>query len=122
MKIGEVAKRTGVAASAIRYYESQGLIGVPMRDDSGYRRYSESAVKKLQLIKNAQKLGFSLGKIQSMLLSDGRCSRPLTLGQINIRLEELDRLEADLRRQRQGLLSLKHEIESDIPQSSTCLP
>ncbi|MGL9740067.1 MerR family transcriptional regulator [Serratia sp. (in: enterobacteria)] len=64
MKIGELAERAGVAASAIRYYEQQGLLPKAVRGVNGYRVYSESALERLHLIQIGQNLGFSLQAIQ----------------------------------------------------------
>ncbi|MBX9332205.1 MerR family DNA-binding transcriptional regulator, partial [Serratia marcescens] len=50
MKIGELAQRAGVAASAIRYYEQLGLLPKPVRGVNGYRVYSDSALERLHLI------------------------------------------------------------------------
>ncbi len=58
MKIGELAQRAGVAASAIRYYEQLGLLPKPVRGVNGYRVYSDSALERLHLIQIGQNLGF----------------------------------------------------------------
>ena len=60
LTIGEVARRTGVATSAIRYYESIGLLPEPERE-SGQRRYRESVIGRLAFVGVAQSAGFSLG-------------------------------------------------------------
>jgi DNA-binding transcriptional MerR regulator len=67
LRIGEVAKRTGMSAPAIRYYESIGLLRAPERSAAGYRRYPESAVAELLFVRKAQLLGFSLDEIGSIL-------------------------------------------------------
>jgi MerR family transcriptional regulator, redox-sensitive transcriptional activator SoxR len=66
MKIGEMAGRTGVNASAIRYYESMGLLTAPQRS-GGQRRYSEQAVFKVLLIRFAGDMGFTLDEIRVFL-------------------------------------------------------
>lgn len=58
MKIGELARRTGLAASRIRFYEEAGLL-VVQRQANGYRDYPEQAVLLLELITGAQRAGFS---------------------------------------------------------------
>ena len=65
--IGEVATRTGVNPSTIRYYESTGLLEPPARSNSGYRRYAERVVEELHFIRKAQALGFSLEEIAKIL-------------------------------------------------------
>ncbi|KJV25357.1 MerR family transcriptional regulator [Aquitalea magnusonii] len=70
MKIGELAKRTGMAASAIRFYESRGLLKVANRQSNGYRDYPEEAVTILTIIIDAQQAGFSLDEIKQLLPAD----------------------------------------------------
>ncbi|CUH79073.1 Cu(I)-responsive transcriptional regulator [Tropicibacter naphthalenivorans] len=59
MNIGEVAKRAGLPAKTIRYYEDIGLV-TPPRDANGYRRFRESEVHKLAFLARARALGFSI--------------------------------------------------------------
>jgi MerR family redox-sensitive transcriptional activator SoxR len=66
MAIGEVARRTGVAQSAIRYYEAEGLISNLDRR-SGKRAFSPGVVDRLQVIRMARELGFSLDDIRTLL-------------------------------------------------------
>lgn len=113
MKIGEVSKRTGVAASAIRYYEEQGLLEPSTRDANGYRHYAEAAVARLILVRDAQRLGFSLETIRGLFLQDGSCSKSLTIEQIDIRMDEIRQIEANLAMQREGLL-LRHVLEESL--------
>jgi DNA-binding transcriptional MerR regulator len=114
MKIGEVSKRTGVAASAIRYYEEQGLLEPSTRDANGYRHYAEAAVARLILVRDAQRLGFSLDTIRGLFLQDGSCSKSLTIAQIDIRMDEIQQIEASLAVQREGLLRLRDVLEESL--------
>jgi len=66
MKIGDLASRAGVSASAIRYYEKIGLLPAPSRS-SGQRRYSPEALDRVLLIRFAGEMGFSLGEIRIFL-------------------------------------------------------
>lgn len=66
LKIGEVAKQTGVAVGALRYYESLGLIQSE-RGANGYRYYAPATVQQVHFIKKAQTLGFSLEDIGEVL-------------------------------------------------------
>jgi len=66
--IGELAQRAGLATSAIRYYESIGLLPEPYRV-SGQRRYGDDTLKRLEFIAAAQHAGFTLREISE--LSDG---------------------------------------------------
>jgi MerR family transcriptional regulator, redox-sensitive transcriptional activator SoxR len=69
--IGELARRTGVPASAIRYYEARGLLPAPRRV-RGQRRYGSGAVRLLGLLRFAQRAGFSLPEIRLLVREDGR--------------------------------------------------
>jgi len=66
MKIGELAKRTGFNASAIRYYERLGLLAAPHRA-GGQRRYPDEAVYRVLLIRFASDMGFTLDEIKIFL-------------------------------------------------------
>ncbi len=67
LTIGQVAKKAGVNVETIRYYERLGHIPKPPRPKSGYRQYSEETVNRIQFIKRAQKLGFTLKEISELL-------------------------------------------------------
>lgn len=64
--IGEVAQRVGLSTSALRYYESLGLLPAPERE-SGRRRYDEDALDRLAMIDVAQRAGFSLREVGVLL-------------------------------------------------------
>jgi MerR family transcriptional regulator, redox-sensitive transcriptional activator SoxR len=66
LTIGEVAFRSGVAPSALRFYEAQGLIASE-RTDSGHRRYPRSVLRRVAFIVFAQKVGLSLEEIGAEL-------------------------------------------------------
>ena len=67
LTIGEVAKRAAVHIETLRYYERQGLMARPPRSRSNYRLYPAETVRRVQFIKRAQQLGFSLKEIQELL-------------------------------------------------------
>lgn len=71
--IGALSARAGVAASALRYYEDQGLISA-RRTDGGQRRYARSTLRRVAFIRAAQQVGLSLEEIRAALTSlpDGR--------------------------------------------------
>lgn len=67
MKIGEVAKLSGTGIETIRFYEREGLLLEPERRPSGYRQYDESTVERLEYIRRAKELGFTLAEIRELL-------------------------------------------------------
>lgn len=67
LTIGRLSKRIGVGASAIRYYESQGVLPRPFRLPNGYRVYGEEAVAAVRFVRSAQALGFTLTESSSSL-------------------------------------------------------
>ncbi|MCA9399523.1 MAG: heavy metal-responsive transcriptional regulator [Candidatus Omnitrophica bacterium] len=64
--IGQVAKETGIGIETIRYYERMRLMPQPKRSPSGYRQYCPNCVQRLNFIKNAKALGFSLKEISEL--------------------------------------------------------
>jgi MerR family redox-sensitive transcriptional activator SoxR len=66
LTVGEVATRAGVATSALRFYEANGLI-VSDRTDSGHRRYHADVLRRVGFIKVAQRVGLSLDEIKTAL-------------------------------------------------------
>ncbi|MGH1431361.1 MAG: heavy metal-responsive transcriptional regulator [Neptuniibacter sp.] len=67
LKIGQVAKQSGLTVETVRYYEQRGLIPEPQRLDSGYRVYPESILTRLNFINRCKDLGFSLQEISELL-------------------------------------------------------
>jgi MerR family transcriptional regulator, redox-sensitive transcriptional activator SoxR len=68
LTIGAVSERTGVATSALRYYEAEGLIH-STRADSGHRRYHRDVLRRISFIRVAQQVGLTLDEIRAALAS-----------------------------------------------------
>ena len=66
LSIGDVASRAGVATSALRYYESEGLVAAT-RSDGGQRRYEREVLRRIAFIRAAQRVGLSLDEIRAAL-------------------------------------------------------
>ncbi|MES2036058.1 MAG: MerR family transcriptional regulator [Pseudomonadota bacterium] len=69
MRIGDLARKTGLSTSRIRFYEGRGLLPPAERGGNGYRDYPDATVGTLTFIEQAQALGFSLREIQSATFS-----------------------------------------------------
>ncbi len=67
MKIGEVAKLTGIGIETLRFYERSGLLSRPARTEGGYRLYDPEALTTLDFIKRAQTMGFTLDEIKQII-------------------------------------------------------
>jgi len=65
--IGKISERAQVSADSIRFYEREGLISPAQKSESGYRLYTDEAVRRLGFIKHAQQCGFSLAEIRELL-------------------------------------------------------
>ncbi len=105
LTIGEVARRSGVASSALRYYEERGLI-TSERGGSGHRRYPRLVLRRIAFIVFAQRIGLTLEEIGTELArlppdrapsrrDWSRLSSTWT-GRIDARIAELERLRAGL--------------------------
>jgi MerR family redox-sensitive transcriptional activator SoxR len=105
LTIGEVAKRSGTATSALRFYEEQGLIQSE-RNDSGHRRYPRAVIRRVAFIVYAQRIGLSLKEIRTELArlpknraperSDWAALSAQWTKRIRARIAELERLQATL--------------------------
>jgi MerR family redox-sensitive transcriptional activator SoxR len=103
--IGEIARRTGLSVSAIRFYEEQGLIE-PVRSGGNQRRFLRSDIRRLSFILIAQKLGLALGEIKAQLatLPQGRTPNARDWEAISRAIREtLDARIAELTRTRERL-------------------
>jgi len=67
LTIGKLARRAGVGVETVRFYERKGLIPEPPRRPSGYRQYPLVAVRRIQFIRRAKELGFTLTEVGELL-------------------------------------------------------
>ncbi|OBI33804.1 helix-turn-helix domain-containing protein [Mycolicibacter sinensis] len=88
LTIGEVARRSGVAATTLRYYEQIGLVAPPARA-GGQRRYDEAVLARLEIIGLCKSAGFALDEIQ-LLFADDVPGRPASRALAQVKLAEID--------------------------------
>jgi MerR family copper efflux transcriptional regulator len=107
MKIGALASKTDLSIDTLRFYEREGLISSPRRLFSGYRDYPEEVLGRLDFIKEAKGLGFSLREIKELLSMGVKSTRecgPVThkaqqkLAEMAAEIERLQRLRRTLRK------------------------
>jgi MerR family Zn(II)-responsive transcriptional regulator of zntA len=67
MKISDLAKRSGISAHTLRYYEKTGLFSAPQRSENNYRIYSQDDLITAKFIKRSKKCGFSLAETATLL-------------------------------------------------------
>jgi MerR family transcriptional regulator, redox-sensitive transcriptional activator SoxR len=104
LSIGEVARRTGVRTSALRYYEEAGILPAPARM-SGRRVYDDDMVRRIDVLRFAQQAGFTLDEIKTLFHGFGS-STPLSARWQKLareKLKELDALTERVRLMRRAL-------------------
>lgn len=67
LKIGDLARRTGISVETVRYYERIGLMPPPGRTAGNYRAYDKGHLERLNFIRHARGLGFEIAEIRSLL-------------------------------------------------------
>lgn len=115
MNIGMAAKRSGVPAKTIRYYESIGLIPPAQRTESGYRDYGRNEIDTLRFVQRARSLGFSVKDVGRLL--DLWRDRSRASGDVKAlateHIEEIDRKITELRSMRDTLQHLSEQCHGD---------
>lgn len=100
MNISEAARRSGLSAKTIRYYEDIGLIGPAVRAENGYRQYDGKAVEDLHFLSRARDVGFDLRECRQLLelqrdhARQSRHARELVLEKSQQLQARIDRLVA----------------------------
>jgi MerR family copper efflux transcriptional regulator len=105
LRIGEVSKQSGVGVEALRFYEKQGLLNHTTRTQSGYRLYRDDVLERLEFIKRAQVLGFTLAEIAHLIKEKESGINPCFEVReiVRSRLQELDQRMKEMRRYRKEL-------------------
>ncbi|HDO35560.1 MAG TPA: MerR family transcriptional regulator [Nitrospirae bacterium] len=119
LTIGKLAKQAEVNIETIRYYERRGLIPKPPRRESGYRQYPRDTVTRIQFIKRAKELGFSLREILELLSL--RVDPATTCGDVKkraeIKIADIEEKIRTLQRMKKALMKLTVECKGRGPVS-----
>jgi MerR family copper efflux transcriptional regulator len=114
MKIGELAKRTGMATSAIRFYEERGLLPAVARGENGYRLYAQETVERLRELQVGKALGLSLETMRGMFTGQGGCAKAKVLELMELRLHEVETLQASLAAQHRKLVAVRDMLTNNL--------
>lgn len=138
LTIGQLAEITAVPPKTIRYYEEVGILPPPERSESRYRLYSETDVRRLELIRRARLLDMALPEVQELVAraSNVTCNDfqgrflqvvRLKLKDVDKRIADLQHLKGDLQRLEAHLMEAGNEVGADhtmlecSPETCTCL-
>ena len=120
--IGDLSEQTGVAASALRYYEASGLLRAEARTESGYRIYGGRAARRLGFIRRAKEVGFRLSEIKR-LVDVPPAAREDELAYFNrvvaLKIQETNSRIAQLRAAKRELRRLESALAGQPP-PATC--
>lgn len=126
LQIGELAKQTGIAVSALRYYQEVGLLEPSYISESKYRYYQFSDIVLAKFIKKSQRLGFTLDEIRQILNErlEGRSPCPKVrilakqrIDKLHEQIDELKKLEKELK---DYILKAGAELESNSTDNHIC--
>lgn len=120
MTIGELAARSGVRPSALRFYESIGVLP-PVARVNGRRRYDADAVERVKVAKFAQSVGFSLAEIRGLFAQTRRGARLRTRWR-PLAVSKLRELDAVIERARQMKSAISLGLECGCIRIEDCLP
>jgi MerR family mercuric resistance operon transcriptional regulator len=113
--IGALSKHTGTNIETVRYYERVGLLPAPARSSGGYRLYGTDHLKRLNFIRRARALGFSLAEVRKLLALADQRRRPCADVRVvaAAHLEEVKAKIADLRQMERVLKDTVARCETD---------
>ena len=139
LTIGQVAKLTGVSSQTIRYYENAGVLPIPQRNQSRYRLYSETDVRRLELIRRARMLDMTLPEVRELVewADDTNCNdfQDHFRESVRRKREQVDQHIAELHALQDDLIHLEahlatntvegeheeHPMLACSPETCTCL-
>ena len=98
MTTGTLARRAGVGVETIRFYEREGLLPAPPRRESGYRIYADADLRRVQFLRRAQELGFTLREASDLLALrlDEASDRADVRARASAKIADLERMRTTL--------------------------
>jgi DNA-binding transcriptional MerR regulator len=124
MKIGDIAKKTGVSKSIIRYYEDKGVLPPAVRTESGYRNYGAAELSRIRFVTGVRRLGCSFGEIRALIeMQQDHCVPEeqvlelvsTKLAEVDDELERLKQVRRELQRLREvGAALAKGEKQAEF--------
>jgi DNA-binding transcriptional MerR regulator len=112
VQIGELARRSGLSPSRIRFYEAQGLVSADRRAN-GYRAYPDEALMALTIVTSAQDAGFTLDEIRRLMPGDlAQCRDGALLDALRAKLGDIGAMQQRLARTRSQIEALIVDIEA----------
>lgn len=128
IQIGRVSEQTGLSVDAIRFYEKQRLLERPPRSEGGFRLFNAEDIQRIQFIRRAQQLGFSLPEIRELLVLQREygqaCSHVRDLLEAKVvtvrnKIRELNILEEQLTK---SLRKCKRQLRASSDKHLGCCP
>ena len=115
MKIGALAKQTGVSVQTIRFYEQEGLVSVSQRTEGNYRLYDMDSLRQLGFIKQCRNLGLTLGEIRELIsfqaTPEKACEEINHI--VDTHVQEVDARSAELTALREKLVGLRTQCNNN---------
>ena len=122
LKVGEVARLTGLSVKTLHHYEERGLAEPVDRTETGYRLYGEEEVARLKFIKRAKLMGLTLEEIRELVSLAAGCNRgeimPRLEKILEEKLEETERKIGELAAFKENLLYYRERLAEADPEES----
>lgn len=116
MTIGQVAEQAGVGIETVRFYEREGVLAKPARSASGYRLYDADVVARLQFVRRAKELGFTLNEVKELLSL--RIGPTTSCGEVRakaeVKIADIEDKIRILQRTKKALLRLTQECSQKV--------
>ena len=122
MTIGVLAKKSDVTVETVKFYEKEGILPKPLKPSSGFRSYPEDYISRIQFIRRAQELGFTLREVKELFKL--KVDKKATCGQVmkktDEKIVEVDRKIKDLLQMKKSLKQIRECCEDGSLILSEC--